>query len=198
MGYGNTVSCIIYSKSIMKGECVMDIEWKTVPNTNGRYKANVDGVIFDNKLNRKVPYSKHKRGWLRCHLWVDGVRKTIGVNRVIMFTFCGHSNLTVNHIDGNKENNSLSNLEYLTIKENNIHRSSVLKSGNRKKVKCLETGKIYETVLEASQDIGGDAGHISSVCKGKYGFKSVKGYTFNYVEDYIMQDLEDIEKVNHD
>ena len=62
MGYGNTVSCIIYSKSIMKGECVMDIEWKTVPNTNGRYKANVDGVIFDNKLNRKVPYSKHKHG----------------------------------------------------------------------------------------------------------------------------------------
>ena len=49
MGYGNTVSCIIYSKSIMKGECVMDVEWKTVPNTNGRYKANVDGVIFDNK-----------------------------------------------------------------------------------------------------------------------------------------------------
>ena len=81
-------------------------------------------------------------------MWIDGVRKTIGVHRVIMFTFCGHSNLTVNHIDGNKENNSLSNLEYLTIKENNIHRSSVLKSGNRKKVKCLETGKIYETIIE--------------------------------------------------
>lgn len=131
-------------------------------------------------MNKNTPYHKHKRGWLRCHIWMNGVRKTIGVHRVIMITFCGYSNLTVNHIDGNKDNNSLENLEYVTIKENNIHRSKILKKGNRKRVMCINTGKIYETIKEASEDLNIDSSHIGAVCKNKYGFKTVKGYKFKY------------------
>ena len=105
----------------------MEEVWKEVPNTGGRYEASTFGNIYDNKLNKPVPYMKHKRGWLRCHIWINGERKTIGVHRVIMLTFCGESDLTVNHIDGNKENNRLDNLEYATIAENNEHKSKVLK-----------------------------------------------------------------------
>ena len=159
-----------------------EIVWKTVPNTNGRYKANTEGVIYDNKLGKNVPYCKHKRGWLRCHIWFGNERKTIGVHRVIMLTFCGESDLTVNHIDGNKENNCLNNLEYVSAAENNRHRSEVLKVGNRKAVRCIETGKIYETIADVEKKLGCDAGHVSALCKKKYGYKSVKGYTFEYVD----------------
>lgn len=158
------------------------ILWKEVPNTNGRYKASSEGVIFDNKLNKNVPYAKHKRGWIRCHIWIDGIRKTIGVHRIIMFTFKGFSDLTVNHIDGNKENNALNNLEYLSIAENNRHRSEVLKTGNRRRVKCIENGIVYDTIKAAERDLGCNAGHIGAVCKKKYGYRSVKGYTFEYVD----------------
>lgn len=160
----------------------MEEVWKTVPKTDDRYKASTNGIIFDNKLNKNVPYSKHKRGWLRCHIWINGVRKTIAVHRIIALTFLGESNLTVNHIDGDKDNNTLANLEYLTVTENNKHRSEVLKTGNRKKVYCYETDKIYETLREASEELDCDSGHISAVCKGKYGYKSVKGYHFKYVD----------------
>lgn len=40
----------------------MEEVWKEVPNTEGRYKASNLGNIYDNKLNKLVPYMKHKRG----------------------------------------------------------------------------------------------------------------------------------------
>ena len=45
----------------------------------------------------------------------------------------------------------------------------------KKKVKCIETGKIYNSVKEAAQDVGGANGsHIGQVCNKKrktaYGF----------------------------
>lgn len=156
--------------------------WKLVPGTEGRYKASTSGVIYDNKLNKAVAYSRHKRGWLRCHIWIHGVRKTLGVHRIIAMTFLGESNLTVNHKDGNKNNNALSNLEYLTIAENNRHRSYILNVGNRRKVYCYETDKVYRTVKEAGDELGCDPSHISGVCKGKYGYRSVKGYHFRYAD----------------
>ena len=158
----------------------MEEMWKEVPNTESRYKASNLGNIYDNKLNKPVPYHKHKRGWLRCHIWIDGKRKTIGVHRVIMLTFYGESNLTVNHIDGNKENNRLDNLEYITVAENNKHRSKILKIGNRRKVKCLENGIIYDTILDASKELDLDPAHIGHVCRGER--KYHKGYHFIYVD----------------
>ena len=89
----------------------------------------------------------------------------------------------MNHKDGNKINNHIDNLEYMTVYEQNLHRSLVLQRGNRRKVRCLENGKIYNTILEAAQDLElKDKSHISAVCKGKYGFKSVYGYHFEYVD----------------
>lgn len=51
-----------------------------------------------------------------------------------MYAFVGMSDLTVNHKNGNKEDNSIENLEYMTRKEQNIHRSNTLKVGNRKRL----------------------------------------------------------------
>lgn len=158
-----------------------EILWKDVPDTNNRYKANTEGIIFDNKLNKNVPYSKSKKGYLRCHIWINNKRKTIPIHRIIMFTFVEYSKLEVNHIDGNKENNSLCNLEYVTTKENCIHRNKILKIGNMKKIRCLENNKIYESEKEASEDLKIPYYHIGDVCNKKYGFKTVKGYHFEYV-----------------
>ncbi len=155
-------------------------EWRIVPNTSGRYKVSNLGRIFDNKLNKEVAYNKSKRGWIRCHMWFNGERKTIGVHRVVMMAFIGESELTVNHIDGNKENNCIDNLEYLSAKDNNIHRSKVLKVGNRRRVKCLENDVTYDTILDASKELDLDPRHICKVCKGKR--KHHKGYHFVYVD----------------
>ena len=141
-----------------------------------------NGLIWDLKNQCQIKCSKSKRGWVRCHLWLNKVRKTIGLHRVVAMAFIGKSDLTVNHKDGNKENNNINNLEYMTRKEQNKHRSYVLKRGNRKRVICIENNKTYETIKEACEDLNLSYKnqHISSVCKHKYGFKSSYGYHFEY------------------
>lgn len=61
-----------------------------------------------------------------------GIR-TIYLHRLVMETFKGHSNLTIDHIDSNKRNNSLKNLEYVT-QEVNLQRAQanlVITEGDR-------------------------------------------------------------------
>ena len=129
-------------------------EKQIIPNTNNRYYATIDGHIYDSYLNRFVAENKSKRGWLKCHIWMNEERKTIGVHRLIAYAYFGVSSLTVNHKDGNKENNSVFNLEYMTLQDQNIHRSKIIKKGNLKKVKCLENNKIYDSIKDACDDLG--------------------------------------------
>lgn len=171
----------------------MEIIKKVIPNTNNRYYATNDGHVYDSVLDKYVAENKSKRGWIKCHIWYNDKRITIGIHRLIMYAFVGISELTVNHIDGNKENNNIENLEYMTREEQNIHRSKILKIGNRKRIICKENNKIYETIKEACDDLNieYENSHISEICKHKYGFKSSHGYHFEYYNEYV----EDIERI---
>lgn len=75
----------------------------------------------------------------------------------------------VNHIDGDKTNNMYSNLEWTTPSSNQIHRYRVLgkKGGGRPniRIKCVETGAIYESIAEAIKRTG--IKHIPSVIRGE-------------------------------
>mgnify|MGYP001781530082 FL=1 len=68
------------------------------------------------------------------------------VHRIVMEAFKGKSDLTVDHIDGNKLNNSLDNLEYVTIQENIKRAWDNAANGNRRvfKVAFLYNGLFYE------------------------------------------------------
>lgn len=87
-----------------------------------RYKKIDDLIVFENgKIYKEMKnkckltgLTKTKTGYL-----IVGVKgKVIYVHRLVMLAFYGKSDLTVDHIDGNKENNNLNNLEYVTQTEN--------------------------------------------------------------------------------
>ncbi len=89
-----------------------------------RYKKIDTVIVLENgKVYRE---SKDRcrliKGTLRSngYLQLTIKNKTIKVHRLVIEAFKGKSDLTVDHIDGNKLNNSLDNLQYLTREENLI------------------------------------------------------------------------------
>ena len=74
--------------------------------------------------------SKSSRGYLHTQIMLpDGTQKTMYIHSAVARSFLGDrttEGLCVNHIDGNKENNRLDNLEWVTPQENSQHSVNVL------------------------------------------------------------------------
>jgi len=89
------------------------------------YYATDDGHIYSEHLKRNISEYFDKDGYKKVRLSNgDGTRKVFSVHRLVLETFSPNPNsdkLQVNHIDGDKTNNSLSNLEWVTCKENIQH-----------------------------------------------------------------------------
>ena len=159
---------------------------KEIGNTG--YYATEDGNIINGKNGRVLkPYSDCSKGYV-C---VDIKGKKYKVHRLIAEAFLPNPEHKpqINHIDGDKTNNKISNLEWCTNSENAIH---AIKNGlwdkqlqyyrnqPRKPVIAtnITTGEkiIFESVAETERYF--NSRHISSVLKGQR--HQVKGYTFQY------------------
>jgi hypothetical protein len=135
------------------------------------YLADENGGVFSLKTNRYLKPNDNGQGYLTVMLKnLQGVWKRVSVHRFIAESFYGFSKLVVNHIDGDKKNNCLSNLEFCTQKENINHSWEIglcnhlpqLRSLNQKnkighkhhrskKVRNTETNEVYECIREASE-----------------------------------------------
>lgn len=105
--------------------------WKEIKGYEGIYEVSDTGLVrnlrSDNK-NRTYPGKilspgKTVKGYPFVFLSVNGKSKNCMVHRLVAETFISNpDNLPeVNHIDGNKENNNVANLEWCTRKENLKH-----------------------------------------------------------------------------
>lgn len=108
------------------------IEWRQIPGYNGMYEASNSGLIRRTRMHGRyspgpLAQSKHTAGYLTVALSIKGKQRTLYIHRLVMLAFFGKSALDVNHIDGDKTNNRLSNLEYVSRKENTRHAAEVLK-----------------------------------------------------------------------
>lgn len=82
------------------------------------YYANDDGSIYSERSHKTLNYQLDKDGYAKVQLMsTDGKRHRYSVHRLILENFSPIDNMSamqVNHIDGNKTNNRLENLEWAT------------------------------------------------------------------------------------
>lgn len=107
----------------------MEEIWKSIPNSNGKYEAsslgNIRSVCKDTILSQKTKSNGYKEV---CLYFETQKGKSMYVHRLVIESFIGEipRGLQVNHIDGNKSNNRLDNLEIVTNRENSIHSYHIL------------------------------------------------------------------------
>lgn len=88
------------------------------------YYITDDGKVWSEKTNRFLSTHLDKDGYVKVRLVSFDGRHTYSVHRLLLENFKPIDNmdkLQVNHIDGDKTNNHLSNLEWTTCKENIYH-----------------------------------------------------------------------------
>lgn len=95
--------------------------WKNIDGYDGKYAVSSWGRVKGEHGILK-PYENHK-GYLKVGLLKDGKSNKYRVNRLVAEAFIPnpYSLPEVNHIDGNKQNNSFSNLEWVTGEQNRAH-----------------------------------------------------------------------------
>lgn len=105
---------------------------KPIPGYEGRYSISECGAVYSHISDRQLKHSKAGAGYCIVFFYNKETQKNKGlyIHRLVAASFVKNPALKpeVNHIDGNKENNHFSNLEWATKKENSQH---ALRSGLR-------------------------------------------------------------------
>lgn len=98
-------------------------EWRPVVGYEGKYKVSRSGAVYSITKGILLSPQSGRGGYLRVELWKGNVRQGRSVHSVVAEAFIGPRppGLHINHIDGNKLNNTPPNLEYITQAENNRH-----------------------------------------------------------------------------
>lgn len=170
-----------------KREYAIPGEWRNIPSCDERYYVSSDGrVLGANGLLKPV---RGKDGYLRCNIAQDGKFRLWLVHRLVAEAFIPNpdSKAEVNHIDGDKTNNNVSNLEWVTREENIRHAHKVLRKMGDKPVLNADTGDIYASLTEAASAAGlSGAGLISDAIKrkGKAG-----GFRWKFLVDCSDADI---------
>lgn len=98
------------------------MDWFDIPNYEGLYQISKcgcvkrigGGIISDNNSTNK---------YKKVSLWKNNSRKYVYVHRLLAQLFIANpeNKKEINHIDGNKKNNSIENLEWCSVSENAFH-----------------------------------------------------------------------------
>lgn len=163
------------------------------------YKVSNLGNVKNSKRNKiKEPgYDSH--GYLKVDLYKNSKKSTKKIHRLVADAFLPKDpqRSDINHKDGNKKNNVVTNLERCTKSENMKHafKNNLVKmspsygmlgkknpNGGRKKRKVMivETKQVFNSESDCERFLGGKkSSHVNDCLRGR--LKSYKGYHFKYV-----------------
>ena len=172
------------------------------------YAANKNGEVIH--IIKKVPTQgiKHKNGYMQCNVRKYGERQNIYyVHRFVWECFNGliPEGKVIDHINNDKEDNRLCNLQLVTQQENckksAKNRDYTFAAENHKNKKCvkainIETNEVlyFNGMYAIKQHLGINAGIVKMVCENLNNCKTGKSkkdgksYKFEYIKKEDMPD----------
>lgn len=178
--------------------------WKDIPGFEGIYQASDCGQI--RSIDGKCTYTEHhgtrhwkgrilkmkghaSTGGYRVTLWKDGKPQGWLVHRLVALAFLGipKEGMTVNHIDGDRSNNRVENIEWLTLEDNIKHgHANGLYKSTRQPVSLEREGERYDflSLSEVDRFLQRCAGYTSAKrAKKKTKVRSKEGREYTFVEE---------------
>lgn len=165
--------------------------WKPAFGYETTHEVSNYGNVRGYRRKKILTPPLDQRGYKRTKIG----KKSVRVHRLVALTFIPNpdNKPQVNHIDGDKTNNHIENLEWVTNDENREHavklglykdnKSVLWEKLKRKVVAYGLDGKLvgeFESLQEAARQLNADASNIHAAINGR--IKSHRGYLWKYVE----------------
>jgi len=165
---------------------ILKKEWLEVNGFENLYRVSNYGDVIRITNEKKLTPVDNGRGYMMIHLSKNNKKKKFFIHRLVAIHFIDNplNKRCVNHIDGDKKNNTVFNLEWSTHKENDTHARSNGLLNIKVPVVMMdkETNKtlsVFESITQAYKETGVYGSNISKACKG--GLNSAGGYKWRYL-----------------
>lgn len=159
----------------------IDEQWIIIADAPN-YAVSSEGRVQNLVTGRILKDGPNSGGYPCVKLYANGKNSQYRVHRLVMNAFCptDDPSLTVNHIDRDKTNNSIQNLEWVSHNDNIKHAAELgwLRRG-RPRFRIVETGQEFFSISACARVIGGERRGIERCLDGRN--QSYRGYTFEFV-----------------
>ena len=153
------------------------------------YEVSESGIVR-NARTGKILKQKQNYGYMYVALQIDGKAHQRRVHRLVALAFIPNpdNKSEVNHIDGNKANNHISNLEWCTPSENLKHayktglrekQATKAQNARRKKV-VKDDGTTFASVTEAANSLGVTVSQMTKIIHGDRKAKDGCKYVYEH------------------
>lgn len=161
--------------------------WKPVFGFENLYEVSNFGRVKSIKKNKILVGGKDQDGYCQVILCDNKRRKCAKIHKLVAFAFLENPNneVCINHKDEIKENNSVENLEWCSVKYNINYgtRNQRAAEKNSKPIAQIKDGTvvaIYSSSIEAQKQTGIDFSKIRMCCRKER--KSAGGYQWKEIK----------------
>lgn len=168
-------------------------QWRNIAGFDGLYQVSSFGAVKRLGKSERRLKPRMCKGYETVCLCKNGISHNLRVNRLVAIAFIPNpaNKPEVNHKDGNKRNNAVSNLEWSTASENQKHARSiglspmgfnnvVLSKPVDMLSKSGELLRTFPSFKEAERQTGISRRNIYSVCIERPHHKTAGGYMWKY------------------
>ena len=155
--------------------------WRDIQGFEGLYEVSTKGRVRNIRTGKVLKYVIGGMGYPFVNLYkANSKPKHIKVHRLVALAFIDNpDNLPeVNHIDEDKRNNDISNLEWCTASENQKHSAHQKSCRINQLTLDGKLAKVWDSISQIEKELGYKKSTIVDVCRGRQ--RSAYGFRWEY------------------